>query len=91
YFLVVAMVVVLLTFVMDPVAQLVATALLWLTVVFSLVDGFVLSRQLSRRLAEKFGPDGVPKGSVRYGVLRAFQIRRTRLPKPMVARGQYPS
>jgi hypothetical protein len=24
-------------------------------------------------------------------VMRAFQLRRTRLPKPMVSRGQYPS
>ncbi|MFP5336793.1 MAG: DUF3043 domain-containing protein [Actinomycetes bacterium] len=89
-FLIVAMVVVLLTFVMDPTVQLVATALLWATVIFSVVDGFVLSRRLKRALNAKFGAENVPAGSVRYGVLRAFQIRRTRLPKPMVKRGEYP-
>jgi len=25
-----------------------------------------------------------------YGVMRAFQMRRMRLPKPQVQRGQYP-
>jgi len=90
FFLVVAMVVVLLTFVMDPTAQLIATAMLWLTVILSVADGFVLSRRLKRRLNEKFGEENVPAGTVRYGILRAFQIRRTRLPKPMVKRGEYP-
>ena len=54
------------------------------------VDGFLLSRKLKRRLVDKFGEDQLPAGVVRYGVLRAFQLRRTRLPKPMVGRGQYP-
>lgn len=90
FFLVVAMVVVVLTFVPDPMVQLVVTGLLWLTVIVSVADGYVLSRKLKKALNAKFGPENVPAGSVRYGVLRAFQIRRTRLPKPMVARGQYP-
>lgn len=90
FFLVVAMVVVVLTFIPDPVVQLVVTGLLWLTVVVSVADGYLLSRKLKKALNAKFGAENVPAGSVRYGVLRAFQIRRTRLPKPMVARGQYP-
>lgn len=89
YFLIVAMVVVFLTFLADPKVQLVATGLLWLTVVACFADGFILFRQLKKRLAAKFG-DTLEPGVLRYGVLRAFQIRRTRLPKPMVGRGQYP-
>jgi hypothetical protein len=91
FFLVVALLVVFMTFLYDPTVQLIATAVLWLTVIASVLDGYILSRQLKKRLAAKFGAENVPAGSVRYGVLRAFQIRRTRLPKPMVKRGQYPS
>jgi hypothetical protein len=90
FFLIVAFVVVFLTFIQDPVIQLVGTGILWLTVIACVVDGFLLSRKLKRRLVDKFGEDQLPAGVVRYGVLRAFQLRRTRLPKPMVGRGQYP-
>jgi hypothetical protein len=91
FFLVVAMAVVLLTFLRDPVVQLAGTALLWLTVLVCAVDGYLLSRRLRKRLLAKFGPQGLEPGIIRYGVMRAFQIRRTRLPKPMVKRGQHPA
>ena len=32
-----------------------------------------------------------PKGLAMYAVMRAFQIRRTRMPRPQVKRGQWPS
>lgn len=70
--------------------QLVATLVLWGTVLVCATDGFLLSRLLRRRLVERFGEDVVLKGNVGYGVLRAFQIRRLRLPKPQVRRGQPP-
>lgn len=91
YFLVVALVVVMLTLIREPVVALAATALLWLTVIASVLDGYLLSRSLRKALRAKFGEENVPSGTVRYGVLRAFQMRRTRLPKPMVRHGQYPS
>lgn len=91
FFLIVAMVVVFLTFVRDPRIQLIATGVLWLTVLACFVDGYLLSRQLKKRLVAKFGAEQLPAGIVRYGVMRAFQIRRTRLPKPMVKRGEYPA
>ncbi len=91
YFLLVALVVVMLTLIREPVVALAATALLWLTVIASVVDGYLLSRRLRKALRAKFGEENIPAGSVRYGVLRAFQMRRTRLPKPMVRHGQYPS
>lgn len=90
YFLVVALVVVVVGFLRSPQVQLVTTGLLWATVIACLVDGYLLTRSLSRALRERFPGEELPKGIVRYGVLRAFQIRRTRLPKPMVDRGQLP-
>lgn len=91
YFLVVALVVVTLTLIREPVVALAATGLLWLTVIASVLDGYILSRQLRKALAARFGAENIPAGTIRYGVLRAFQMRRTRLPRPMVKHGQYPS
>lgn len=70
--------------------QLIATLVLWGTVLVCATDAFVLSRILRRRLVERFGEDVVLKGNVSYGLLRAFQLRRLRLPKPQVQRGQPP-
>jgi hypothetical protein len=90
FFLIVAMVVVVLTLSPNDTMRLASTALLWAMVLLCLMDGFILSRLLKRRIREKFGDEGLAGGTVRYGVMRAFQIRRTRLPKPMVKRGDYP-
>ncbi len=54
----------------------------------AVVDGWLLARRLRRRLNERFGEAKVPRGTVMYGVLRAFQMRRMRLPKPQVRRGE---
>jgi hypothetical protein len=33
----------------------------------------------------------VPQGALMYSVMRAFQLRPTRMPKPQVKRGDYPT
>lgn len=73
----------------DPTGALVTLAILYLVVLITVVDGFILSRIINRRVRDKFGE--VPRGVRMYGVVRAFQIRRSRLPRPQVKRGQYPS
>lgn len=90
FFLIVAMVVVVLTLSPNSTMRLVATLALWVTVLLCLVDGFLLFRQLKKRLRAKFGEEALAGGTARYGVLRAFQMRRIRLPKPQVKRGEYP-
>lgn len=70
-------------------AGLIVIGVLYAFVIATIVDALVLSRRLRRGLTAKFGE--VPRGAVMYGVLRAFQIRRTRLPKPKVERGQAPA
>lgn len=72
-------------------AGLVVILVLYIAVAATIVDAVILARGLRRRLHAKFGVGGVPKGTLMYGVLRAFQLRRMRLPKPQVGRGQYPS
>lgn len=61
---------------------------LYLYVVAAIIDGAVLWFRLKRRIVAKFG--AVPRGTLMYAVMRAFQLRRSRLPKPQVKRRAYP-
>lgn len=71
-----------------PVFALAAILLIYLIVLAALADAVILGRILKRRVAEKFGE--VPKGTRMYAAMRAFQMRRTRMPRPRVKRGEYP-
>jgi len=99
WYLVLALVAVLLVVVPGPLGlstaaliqlQLWSTLVLWGTVLLCGVDAYLLSRLLRNQMRVRFGGDVTTRGNVSYGVLRAFQIRRWRLPKPQVARGQAP-
>ncbi|MFE4696995.1 DUF3043 domain-containing protein [Streptomyces sp. NPDC056738] len=74
-----------------PVAILKNVALLlWLVVIVMIVvDSFVLAFRLRKQLNERF-PDENTKGAVRYALMRTLQMRRLRLPKPQVKRGERP-
>ena len=65
-----------------------AVPLLYLYLLIVLVDAFFLSRRINRQTFERFGAQSA--GAGRYGALRSMQIRRFRLPRPQVERGQYP-
>jgi hypothetical protein len=55
-------------------------------------DTFLMWRRLRKRLAAKFGAEAASaKGNGMYAAMRAFQLRRSRMPRPMVARGEYPA
>lgn len=54
----------------------------------AIVDGWLLWRRLRRTLEAKFSADKVTRGVLWYGVLRSYQMRRMRMPKPKVARGE---
>lgn len=69
-------------------ASSVLTAVVYPVVILgTLIDEIVLVRGLKKQLRERFGPDKV-KGSATYAVLRSTQLRRFRLPKPQVRRGE---
>jgi len=89
YLLFAALALVLVTFVVPAQYGFFPTLALWFVVLAVVVDSFLLNRHLKKRLAARFGDD-VPLGTVRYGVMRALQIRRSRLPKPQVRHGQSP-
>ncbi|MFJ5696790.1 DUF3043 domain-containing protein [Arthrobacter sp. NPDC093139] len=61
----------------------------WVMFLAVFVDVFILSRQLRKRLTQKFGE--VERGTVWYGSMRSLQFRKLRLPKAQVRRGQFPS
>lgn len=58
-----------------------------LVIISTVVDEVVMVRGLKKGLRERFGDDAV-KGSTTYAVLRSTQLRRFRLPKPQVKRGE---
>ncbi len=61
---------------------------LWLaTIVGTTVDTIWLGYRLRRELRQRF-PKPETKGALAYGLLRSSQLRRLRLPKPRVTRGQ---
>jgi hypothetical protein len=64
--------------------------LLWLVVIVMIVvDSIVIVIRLRKQLAARF-PDVPTKGAVRYALMRTLQMRRLRLPKPQVKRGERP-
>lgn len=74
-----------------PIPALVQTiTLVWL-VAIALVFAELgwLAHRLRKGVAERF-PDDTTKGNTMYGVVRATQMRRLRLPKPAIRPGQPP-
>lgn len=67
-----------------------AVNLVFLAIILAIaLDWFVLTSTLKRAVAKRF-PDQSTRGIGFYAVRRTMQMRRWRLPKPMVARGQKP-
>ncbi|MFP8885093.1 DUF3043 domain-containing protein [Streptomyces mangrovi] len=67
-----------------------ASLLLWLgVIVMIVVDSVLTGFRLRKALAERF-PDENRRGAVAYALMRTLQMRRMRLPKPQIARGEAP-
>ncbi len=80
---------VLLMFIPGREVQLVLMYSLWAIVAVVIVESVLLGRTIRRRLTERFGEP--ESGTRMYGVMRALQFRRLRLPKPQVRRGEHPA
>lgn len=61
---------------------------LWGGIAVCVIDSLLLRRRLRRLLTERFGD--VERGLVGYGIMRAIQIRRFRLPRAQIKHGQAP-
>ncbi|MCS0605190.1 DUF3043 domain-containing protein [Streptomyces sp. LP11] len=89
FFLPLAVVILVLSVVRVPQIQNIAL-LLWLIVIVLIVlDAAVSGLRLRGRLKERF-PDQNTRGAVAYALMRSLQMRRLRLPKPQVKRGERP-
>lgn len=89
-FLPIALVSILIGFLGIPAAQVVSLLVLYAMVIAIAVDSFLLQRRIKRVTQAKFGDKGTA-GVGMYGLMRALQLRRARMPKPQVQRGQFPS
>ncbi len=69
-------------------ARLVMSQALWVLVLLVIVEGWYVGRSVRKRAEAKFGE--MERGLRFYSAMRSLQIRRLRLPKPLVARGEYP-
>lgn len=65
--------------------------LVYAMVIGSSLDAFLLTRRLKRQVGARFGPDAYVRGTTMYAVFRAFQLRRSRIPRPAVKRGERPA
>ncbi|MFB7460566.1 MULTISPECIES: DUF3043 domain-containing protein [unclassified Streptomyces] len=89
FFLPMAVVILVLSMIRVPALQNIAL-LLWLVVIALIVlDSAVSGFRLRKRLSERF-PDQNKRGAVAYALMRSLQMRRLRLPKPQVKRGERP-
>lgn len=75
----------------NPTLSALVLVALYAVVIVTILDATIMWQRLKRRLRDKFGTVDatgsttfdVPRGTMMYAVMRAFQIRRSRLPKPM--------
>ncbi|MEV7614653.1 DUF3043 domain-containing protein [Streptomyces sp. NPDC089799] len=88
-FLPLAVVILVLSMIRVPSIQNVAL-ILWLGVIaLIIVDSIGLFIRLRKAVNARF-PDEPTRGAVAYGLMRTLQMRRLRLPKPQVKRGERP-
>ncbi|MFE7772387.1 DUF3043 domain-containing protein [Streptomyces sp. NPDC057445] len=89
FFLPLAVVILVLSMIRVPQLQNIAL-LLWLGVIVMIViDSIGLWFRLRKQLNERF-PNEPKRGALAYGLMRTLQMRRLRLPKPQVKRGERP-
>ena len=86
YFLPVIFIVLFLTLIPSAIFQIGSIVIMYSVLLFSVIDGFLLTRKIKAQVAEKF--PGTPlKGLGMYGWLRSTQMRRMRTPKPSIKPG----
>lgn len=79
-----------LTFIPDPAIVNYAFLAMMIFVLFVIGDMIVLSHNVKKKIAEKFGADRRERGLGWYAAMRAMQMRFLRMPKPQAKRGEYP-
>ena len=89
FMLPIMLIVLLLSFVRTNWALLLVFVLVYGLILVAIGDALLMWRRTRRKMDAKFG--GAEKGDAWYAIMRAFQMRRTRMPKPQVDRGEHPA
>lgn len=69
---------------------LAGTFMLYLIVLFAVGDSIFAWRRMKKILSEKYSPEELSGGGF-YTFMRSFQLRRWRMPRPQIARGEFPT
>jgi hypothetical protein len=67
-------------------ANLLVFALVYGLIAIGVLDALLMWQRTKNKVIARFG-EAPPRGSAMYAVMRAFQMRRSRLPRPQVTRG----
>ncbi len=89
FFLVFAVIALSMSLVPSVQIQLIATTLVWVIMIAVAIDAFLLRRRVNAKTAERFGDKAVGTGT--YAMMRSLQLRRLRMPRPQVKRGEFPA
>lgn len=90
WLLIIVLVFLFVSFLMTEEVRALVAFSLWFVMLAVIVECWWVGRKVRQGLEVKFGPGNLQRGVRFYAAMRALQIRRLRLPKPMVARGQRP-
>lgn len=92
FMLPVMLVVLALSFLRTSTILFFVTILTYSILLVAIFDTFFMYRSLRKKLVAKFGDEAArTKGNGMYAAMRAFQLRRSRMPRALVKRGEYPS
>ena len=92
FMLPVMLVVLALSFLRTSTILFFVTILTYTVLLVAVADTFLMYRRVRRKIAAKFGDEAASaKGNGMYAAMRAFQLRRSRMPRALVKRGEYPS
>ncbi len=89
YFIIVLLAIFIIGLLMPLHIQQYTIWVMWIFIAIWVLDFFILWRKLKRVVVEKFG--SAEPGSGMYVFNRVMMIRKLRMPKPMVRRGEFPS
>ncbi|GAA1804122.1 DUF3043 domain-containing protein [Nesterenkonia flava] len=76
---------------MTPETRALFAFSMWGLMALVIVECWWVARKVRLEVDKKFGAENREKGLRFYAVMRSMQMRRLRLPKPLVRRGEFPS